>query len=200
MSTQGGAAVCESAATALNGLLAGDIRLANQVYENKATLQSPKFQQKRTLEGMLFGSVRTEVEYDKPDGFFERMKQTQKSAEDGFLYIAHAKCFPGVVKIGYTEKDTKTRLASMSTAIPYGSMELVKEFRVPRARQFEKAVHSFMDGERVAVNKEWFTVAEDKLEEVYTILEGVEKGKDDVLVVEKALHHLEVGQVQAGLR
>ena len=81
------------------------------------------------------------------------------SDESGYIYILVNSSMPGVLKIGYTERDVEARAQELSNGtgvlVPFVVAYYAKCFFAPNA---EAEIHSVLDRYRIAENREFFRV------------------------------------------
>jgi hypothetical protein len=74
----------------------------------------------------------------------------------GWVYILSNKAMPGLLKIGYTERDPAARVEELaSTAVPH-KFQVEYEVYVHNPHDYEKELHSHLSGCREADNREFF--------------------------------------------
>lgn len=103
-------------------------------------------------------------------------------AEDvGFIYVFSNPAMPGLLKIGYTTKDTYKRLKELSdsTASPL-PFEEEYSVMVEHPERIEKSIHRKLSYCRVNKNREFFKVGLDEITDVVipAILWGHKKTGD----------------------
>lgn len=77
----------------------------------------------------------------------------------GFIYCLENRAFPGVYKVGMTDRSPSTRCyeLSSSTATPY-PFEILFYMEVENARVVEATAHALFDECRVNTSREFFKV------------------------------------------
>ncbi|MFE0673371.1 GIY-YIG nuclease family protein [Streptomyces sp. NPDC058867] len=77
----------------------------------------------------------------------------------GFIYVLSTRETPGILKVGYTDRDIATRAreinASTGVPIPYGARGA---WMVPHARHVESEVHALLAEYRLRKDREFFRV------------------------------------------
>jgi len=85
----------------------------------------------------------------------------------GFVYVLTNPSFPGLVKIGYTERDPSLRIKELNgTGLPYEFIEVIR-INTVEAKKLEMRLHRHFQTKRVNSNREFFAVS---TQEVYDTL------------------------------
>lgn len=89
----------------------------------------------------------------------------------GFVYVLGNPCFPGVYKIGMTERSPSLRCKELgrATAAP-SPFVVLAYYEFEDARAVEKQMHSELSNYRVCSNREFFDVS------LYSIAENLRGG------------------------
>ncbi|MFJ4314712.1 GIY-YIG nuclease family protein [Streptomyces lavendulae] len=80
-----------------------------------------------------------------------------RKPDHGFIYVLSTREMPGILKVGYTERDVATRAREISSStgvpIPYGARGA---WMVPHARQVEGELHALLAEYRLRGDREFF--------------------------------------------
>ncbi|MFG1755462.1 GIY-YIG nuclease family protein [Streptosporangium sandarakinum] len=102
-----------------------------------------------------------ELIYCGIQGTLERfiLGMPERKPDCGFLYILSTRDKPTFLKIGYADRDVRTRVREINSAtgviVPYGAREI---WIFPRARNVEANVHALLTEFRVRKDREFFEV------------------------------------------
>ncbi len=93
----------------------------------------------------------------------------------GYLYILTNRAFPGVLKIGYTDRDPNARVAELNnTSVPH-PFEIAFEALVDRPQELERLVHREIENTRENAQREFFRIrVSDAVEAVNRVCEAAE--------------------------
>ena len=96
----------------------------------------------------------------------------------GIVYLATNEAMPGLVKIGTTTKDVRTRMQELTspTGVP-GQFVSVFSRRVANAREIEIALHSIFDSARDKKSNEFFRM---DWKQAQIVLEMVPEDKSNI--------------------
>jgi hypothetical protein len=101
--------------------------------------------------------------------YTNRLKQYETEYEPGYqcVYIFKNKTMPGLLKIGYTDKDPFIRAENMSrsTGIPVG-FEVIYSFACFNGIRLEREVHLELDKYRINTDREFFNISIENAVEV----------------------------------
>ncbi len=80
-----------------------------------------------------------------------------RKADHGFIYVLSTREMPGILKVGYTDRDVATRAREISSStgvpIPYGARGA---WMVPHARRVEGDLHALLAEYRLRGDREFF--------------------------------------------
>ncbi|MFD0269782.1 GIY-YIG nuclease family protein [Streptomyces sp. NPDC127106] len=82
-----------------------------------------------------------------------------RKPDHGFIYILSTREMPGILKVGYTDRDVATRAREISSStgvpIPYGARGA---WMVPHARRVESDLHALLAEYRLRGDREFFSM------------------------------------------
>ena len=92
----------------------------------------------------------------------------------GFVYILTNKAYPGLVKVGKTDKNPKERAKELfTTAVPH-PFKVFGYVEFENAEKAERITHEKLDKYRESANREFFKVGPQvALDEICNINEGI---------------------------
>lgn len=113
--------------------------------------------------------------------YTNRLKQYEVEYEPGYqyVYIFTNKTMPGLLKIGYTDKDPSIRAENMSraTGVPIG-FDMVYSFACFNGIRLEHEVHIELDKYRINTDREFFNISIEEAIETIERLGQKYKFKD----------------------
>ena len=100
----------------------------------------------------------------------KRNKYANRASDlDSWVYVLSNPTMPGYLKIGFTDQTPEIRAEqlSRSTGVPL-PFKVEWAFHCYNAEQLEKEVHRYLDGQRIAGNREFFDLSIDEAKEIVT--------------------------------
>ena len=90
----------------------------------------------------------------------------------GFIYILHNKSMPGLLKIGYSEREVKSRVIELNskTALPE-DFEILAFFESYAPKEEETKIHKILNDKRINIKREFFELEQfDAIKKIIEIL------------------------------
>lgn len=133
-----------------------------------------KVKQAQAYEFIPIGPLSWEVKYYKKKHGYAR------SAATGYIYVLQNTSFPGMYKIGFTERDVAERLREINDNAGMMTPWQVRDFWFcDKPYLAEQEIHRRLDGFRVESNKEGFTADYMTIRKVVFEVLGIADDSED---------------------
>ena len=93
--------------------------------------------------------------------YVSKLMKQEPNKEPQTVYFIQQECSDGLIKIGYTSRGVKSRVAALSTGIPY-KLTVLKTIEGDLRKEAE--LHTKFKEDRVNPNREWFYPSNELLE------------------------------------
>ena len=150
-----------------------DGRQRKKEEESKISLQKweEERKEKERLAQIESAERMAELTKARQERLRKEAEETRKAIERqqfSYVYVLGNESMPGIVKIGYTDKEPKSRALEISSAtgVPT-SFKVLKEYAfasLARAQAEEKRLHSIFEEQRVNTNREFFRLSVDQVD------------------------------------